>query len=188
MTEILFVLSVALAHALTNFDNLVVMLVLAPMIGPLRCTAVYVAAQLVSIGVAGVLGAAALALLGTWVGFVGFVPIGLGIYTLWQQTQADLSVPKARPTSIWAALLLFLGLGIDTTVVLAALLGDSTDVWDGLIYLGAGMSLVGIVTVFLFLSRMPVSRSIFDRLSRLAPFAMILVGTYILSNSVSDAI
>lgn len=188
MTEFLFVLSVAMAHALTNFDNLVVMLVLAPMIGSLRCVGVYGAAQVVSIGIAGLLGSAALAFLGTWVGYVGFVPIGLGLFTLWQQSHAGPSVPVRRPTSLWAAMLLFLGLGIDTTIVLAALLGDSTEVWDGLIYLGACLSLAGLIVVFLVMSRTAMSGTIFDRLNRLAPFAMILVGTYILSNSVSDAI
>lgn len=188
MTEILFVLSVGLAHAMTNVDNLVVMLVLAPVIGAARCAFAYILGQIVCVFAAAVVGSAALALLGSWVGFVGFIPIGLGLFALWQQAHSGAVVNSAHPTSMGAALVLFLSLGLDTTVIMAALLGDSTGVWDGLAYLGAALSTVAVVCVFLVMARVQMSDRFIEKVSRLAPYAMILVGTYILSDSFSDAV
>ncbi len=188
MTEILFVVSVALAHAMTNLDNLVVMLMLAPAIGALRCASAYLIAQVVGIAVAAIAGSAALGLLGPWVGYVGFIPIGLGVFTLWQQARGETEGRATLPASLGAAIVMFLSLTLDTVVVMAALLGDSSEFWDGLAYLGAALSICVLVAVFVLMSRAQMPQGFVEKLGRFAPFVMILVGIYILSNSVSDVV
>ncbi|WP_223421345.1 hypothetical protein [Tateyamaria pelophila] len=188
MTEIIFFLSVGLAHAMTNFDNLAVMLILVPALGAARCVVAYVSTQLVCFAIAGVAGATAISLLGPWVGYVGLVPIGLGLFAFWQQSKGDSGVAKAPPGSMLATLALFLGLGIDTTLVLSAILGDSSDLWDGLVYLGAIASVAVLTTIFLLMANGRIGVGAVERVGRFAPYAMIAVGLYILSNSFTDTI
>lgn len=188
MSEIVFFLSVGLAHAMTNIDNLAVMLVLAPAIGVRRCLSVYVGTQLICIAVSGIAGVTALSLLGAWVGYVGFIPIGLGLFAFWQQSQGDNSVPTAPPSSLMATIILFLGLGLDTMMIMSAILGDSSEVWQGLAYLGAAASIFALSVMFLLMINGRIANRVVERIGRFAPYAMIAVGLYILSNSFSDTI
>lgn len=185
--EFTFFLSVAIAHSMTNLDNLALMLVLAPLVGVRRCLTVYLATQTFCIAFSGVTGITAIGLLGEWVGVLGFIPIGLGFYALWKRVQGNAASYAAPPSSLGATIVLFGSLGVDTAVVMSAILGDSTQTWRGLAYLGAGASLAGLTALFLFMVNGRVAKGAVEKTNQFAPFAMIAVGLYILSDSASDA-
>ena len=171
MTEVVFFLSVGLAHTMTNIDNLAIMLLLAPAIGVTRCVVAYVSTQLICFVVAGVAGAAAISLLGAWVGIVGLVPIGLGLLAFWQQFSGYSASVRTLPGSMLATMTLLLGLGVDTMLVMSAILGDSSQHWDGLVYLGGLASLSILTTVFLLMIHGRIGQEAIDRVSRFAPYA-----------------
>ncbi|MEP2151149.1 MAG: hypothetical protein ABJ263_05115 [Tateyamaria sp.] len=188
MTEIVFFLSVGLAHIMTNIDNLAVMLLLAPVIGAARCVVAYVITQLICFVVAGVAGATAINLLGAWVGIVGLIPIGLGLFSFWRQSQGGDAFSKPPPSSMLATITLFLGLGFDTMLVISAILGDTSQLWDGLVYLGAIASVSLLTIIFLLMAHERIGQSAIERVGRFAPYTLMAVGLYILSNSFSDTI
>ncbi|MCE8522721.1 hypothetical protein KBY24_14535 [Ruegeria pomeroyi] len=188
MIEISFILSVALAHAATNLDNLAVMLALSPSVGRTRCVTAYLLTQLVYLGISGIAGAAAIHLLGSWIGYLGLIPIGLGLFALWQKDPSDAAAASMKSGSTGKLMTIFAGLGIDTLVVISLLLGDSSNGWRGLIYIGALTSLSFLALAFLWLSTSRKGAAILVQLTWLTPYVLIAVGVYILLDSPTDMI
>jgi hypothetical protein len=84
-----FAVSAALAQVLTNLDNLAVLLALLLTLGRARAVGGFVIAQAVVLAAAMGLAIGADQALSGWVGYLGIVPIALGLHALWQQSGVD---------------------------------------------------------------------------------------------------
>lgn len=82
MDHLAFAVSTALAQVLTNLDNLAVLLALLLALGPMRAVGGFVIAQCMVLAAALVLAIGADQALAGWVGYLGVVPIALGLHAL----------------------------------------------------------------------------------------------------------
>jgi cadmium resistance protein CadD (predicted permease) len=183
------VLLVSVTYAATNVDNLLIMATLAA--GMASRSAVIVGFVVASIAVL------LIASLATFIedllpaavlGYLGFVPISIGVYLLFDSGSPD--DDAAGRATTWPAItgLLFANSG-DTIFALGPLFAESED--SARIGLAAGFVVIAMVWLVLILnvsSRVAASA----RLSRLghwlAPWMMILIGLYILTDTGTDLV
>lgn len=184
-----FAVSAALAQLLTNLDNLAVLAALMLTGRQARMLSGYLTAQaivlLAAMGVAAGMGG----ILPGRSGYLGLLPIALGLHGIWRQISARSGAPIAtRPgvASLTVITLLFLGLSTDSFAVLAPLLADSAPAFRLAALTGAAAASVGLGALALSGSR--VAAGPLGRIERLAPYAMILAGLYVLSNSATDTL
>ena len=121
-------------------------------------------------------------------GYLGFVPLSIGLYLL-VFTRAQAEEPASRSTA-WPAVagLLFANSG-DTIFAIGPLFAESGS--DARLGLAIGFVLIAAAWLFLILTiSQRVARSeLLSRLGpRMAPWMMILVGLYILSDSATDMV
>jgi cadmium resistance protein CadD (predicted permease) len=121
-------------------------------------------------------------------GYIGFVPISIGAYLLlFADAQADNTTSRA---TTWPAIAgLLLANSGDTIFALGPLFAESGS--DARLGLSIGFALIATVWLFLILNvSQRVARSgTLGRLGhRIAPWMMILVGLYILSDSATDVV
>lgn len=193
MDHLTFAVSAALAQVLTNLDNLAVLLALLLSLGPVRAVGGFVIAQAVVLVAAMGLAIGADQALSGWVGYLGVVPIALGLHALWQQFGADDDGAEGNVASpqggLVASTLLFLSMSLDSFAVMAPLLADSLPGFRFSALTGAVAAVLGIGMLSIILSRLATpSPRWAGRLERLGPVAMILVGVYVLMNSGTDTI
>lgn len=179
---------VPVAYAATNVDNLLIMATLS---GSTR-RGHLVAGFLVASG--GVLLVASLASFieravpAAVLGYLGFVPLGIGLYLLlFAGPQA--ADPASRPTTWPAVAGLLLANSGDTIFAVGPLFAESGH--DARFGLAVGFALIAGVWLALILNvSQRVARSAtLSRLGpRIAPWMMILVGLYILSDSATDVV
>jgi cadmium resistance protein CadD (predicted permease) len=180
---------VPIAYAATNVDNLLIMAALGAGTG--RRVHLVTGFLVASTGVLFI------ASLATYIervvppdvlGYLGFVPLSIGLYLLlFTSTQAE--NPASRSTT-WPAVagLLFANSG-DTIFAVGPLFAESGS--DARLGLAIGFALIAIVWLFLILSisqRAARSETLSRLGPRLAPWMMILVGLYILSDSATDMV
>lgn len=121
-------------------------------------------------------------------GYLGFVPLSIGFYLLlFTRTQAEEPPPRS---ATWPAIagLLFANSG-DTIFAVGPLFAESGS--DARLGLAIGFVLIAAVWLFLILtiSRRVARSELLSRLGpRMAPWMMILVGLYILSDSATDMV
>ena len=177
---------VPIAYAATNVDNLLIMATLASTTRRGQLIAGFVAASI------GVLFVASLATLierivpAEVLGYLGLVPISIGLYLL-VFTAPQEENPVSRSTA-WPAVagVLFANSG-DTIFALGPLFAESGH--DARLGLAFGFALIATVWLLLILNvsqRVARSRLLGPLGPRLAPWMMILVGLYILSDSATD--
>lgn len=180
---------VPVAYAATNIDNLLIMASL----GAGRASRGHlVAGFLVASGI--VLVVAAMAMFIDRVvppellGYLGFVPISIGIYLLlFTGGQAETAADRAATWPAVSALLL--ANSGDTIFAIGPLFAESGR--DARIGLAAGFILIAVAWLLLILNVAErVARSpLLGRLGhRMAPWMMILVGIYILTDSTTDVV
>jgi cadmium resistance protein CadD (predicted permease) len=123
------------------------------------------------------------------VGYLGFIPIGLGLYALvgrclgTESTAAE-QVSKSHVLAIVA---LFLSVSFDSFAVFTPLLADSGPGYTMPILLGAAISAVALAVGGAVLASMAPARvSRIERLQWLAPFLMIAIGLYVVINTGTD--
>jgi cadmium resistance protein CadD (predicted permease) len=182
-------LLVAFAYAATNVDNLLIMATLAA--GRASRSAVIAGFVLASFAV---LLIASLATFiedlvpATILGYLGFVPISIGVYLLFASNESDDNATSRATT--WPAIagLLFANSG-DTVFALGPLFAESSD--SARIGLAAGFLIIAAAWLVLILnvsSRVARSATL-SRLGHwLAPWMMILVGLYILFDTGTDLV
>ena len=180
---------VPFAYAATNIDNLLIMATLSA--GSGKRTHLVAGFLVASAGV--LLIASSAAFIERLVppevlGYLGLVPLAIGLYLL-LFTRPQTQEPAARSTA-WpaVALLLFANSG-DTIFAVGPLFAESDN--DARLGLVIGFVLVASVWLLLILNISErVARSgVLSRLGpRLAPWMMILVGLYILSDSATDLV
>ncbi len=180
---------VPVAYAATNIDNLLIMATLGASTGNRGHLIVgFLVAS------AGVLFIASLATFIERVvppevlGYLGFVPLSIGLYLL-LFTGAAADEPDSRSTT-WPTIagLLFANSG-DTIFAVGPLFAESGH--DARLGLAVGFAMIAAVWLLLILNvSQRVARSTWlSRLGpRLAPWMMILVGLYILSDSATDLV
>ena len=185
MLDFGFLLSVALAHAATNLDNLAMLLVLSYSIGRQKALAGFLLAQAIVLGLAVALGSGAEALIGVQARWLGLVPIAFGIMSFRRPEKTQTSVSGSR--GALAVTALFLGLSFDTLAVLVPIFADSALRFDLDALTGASLSALAIGGSVYALTRTP-RRSLpaIDPLNRIAPFIMIAAGLYVLLDTGTD--
>ncbi|MBE1282332.1 MAG: hypothetical protein GJ676_03375 [Rhodobacteraceae bacterium] len=184
--------SAALAQVLTNLDNLAVLLVLQLTLGAGRTTIGYVLSQAIMLTAALAVAIGADRTLPDWSGYLGLVPLALGLRGIWLQwSSAAEESPDtiSRKAGILGVTFLFLGLSFDSFSVMAPLLADSLPAYRPWALAGASLAVLGLVTLARGVaSSARTSPKWALRLERLGPVAMIAVGIYVLFNSGTDQI
>jgi cadmium resistance protein CadD (predicted permease) len=180
---------VPIAYAATNVDNLLIMATLGA--NPSNRGSLIAGFLVASTGV---LVIASMAIFiervvpAEVLGYLGFVPLSIGLYLLlFTRSQAEEPTPRS---TAWPAVagLLFANSG-DTIFAVGPLFAESGS--DARLGLATGFVLIAAVWLVLILSiSQRVARSeLLSRLGpRLAPWMMILVGLYILSDSATDMV
>lgn len=190
MELVAFALSAALAQVLTNLDNLAALLALMLTVGTSRAVAGYVLAQAIVLATATAVAFELNATIPGWTGFFGLVPITLGLRGVWSQFRGSTGEDLQRVSSgasVIVTTLLFLSLSMDSFAVMAPLLADSTADFRVAALMGAATAVAGLGALALISATWASSRWV-HRLERLGPYAMILAGLYVLSNTPTDVV
>ncbi len=189
LDHLTFALSAGLAQVLTNLDNLTVLFAMLLSVGALRAVAGYVTAQVIvmiaAIGIA--IGVSDMFITDT--GYLGLIPIGLGLYAIWKRYTAPPEARSIAPASYVMASLMFLAMSFDTLAVMAPLLIDSAAPFRAAAIVGASVAIVLTALMALALSRMAGRAGKWAaKAEALGPVAMIVAGLYVLIDSGTDMV
>lgn len=189
MDAVSFGISAALAHLLTNIDNLAIMAGLLLTSGRGRVVGGYLIAQAIVLGVAVRLGESLGDQLPQYTGYLGIIPIAVGIGALWRRVRVREEAESLAATrvSVIGIIALFLSVSVDTFAIFAPTMADSDDVYRFAAMCGAVVSAFGLALAALIVGQL--SGGVMSRLMRLdtvAPFVMIAVGFYVLINTGTD--
>ena len=179
---------VPIAYAATNIDNLLIMATLASTTRRGHLVAGFLVASAGVLFVASLASFIERAVPAEVLGYLGFVPLSIGIYLLLFTSKQEENA--ASRATAWPAIagLLFANSG-DTIFAIGPLFAESGH--DARLGLTVGFALIATVWLLLILNvSQRVARSaLLSRLGpRLAPWMMILVGLYILSDSTTDLV
>ncbi len=177
------------AHVLTNLDNMAIMMGMLFSVGSIRAAVGYLIAQAVVLSTAMGLAVGVFSGMPDRVGYLGVIPITLGLLTLWRnQGEKSRKEPNGQgQTHVLAIAAVFLALSFDSFSVMAPLLADSHMGfrWAALI----GAIVASVITAFVA----PVMGTFASgsvrhllRLEKVAPYVMIGVGTYVVLNTATD--
>ncbi|WP_127112225.1 hypothetical protein [Shimia sediminis] len=181
----------ALTLLATNVDNLAVLIALLLTTGRGAALGSFLTAQSLVLVAALVFAEGAEAAIAGWTGYLGIVPLGLGLWGIYAQWQSDQDGSPSRPVkgTFLGCLALFLGLSMDSFAAFAPLLADTVPLYRTSVVIGAGVALAGLGAAGVALSSgARRSGTWLPRLERLGPYAMIAVGLYVLSNTGTDAV
>ena len=191
LTHLAMAASAAFAVIATNLDNLAVMVALLLTSNRSRVLGGYLAAQAIVLAVALIIAEGAEEAMPGWTGYLGLVPLALGLIGVWRQWRGvgDGDMPVSAGGTLLASTVLFLGLSTDSLAVMAPLLADTVPVLRVTATLGAGGAILTIGLLGLSMARgAEASGGWISKLEKLGPYAMIAVGLYVLANSGTDAI
>ncbi|SFM14301.1 hypothetical protein [Shimia aestuarii] len=185
MSLAVFAFSVTLALILTNLDNLAVMVALMLRLPKKRVLIAFVTAQVIVLAVAKAIAEGIEIGLSAQAGWLGIVPILIGVRALLQENGGE--GPKARDDATLVALvLLFLSISSDSLIVLAPLLADAAPGHRVAGIFGAILAWGGLMAAGLKTAQAGGTTGWARRLERLAPWVMIAVGTYVLLDTATD--
>jgi len=182
-------LLVPVAYAITNVDNLLIMATLGA--GPASRRNVilgFLVASIIVLTITSLASFIEYLVPANMLGYLGFVPISIGIYLLFSKNSSHDS--GVNSTTTWPAIaVLLLANSGDTVFALGPLFAESGN--DARIGLAIGFTLIAGLWLLLILTvSSKVAKS--ETLSRLghwlAPWMMIIVGLYILSDSTTDLV
>lgn len=195
MLDVLTMATVSVAaFVATSIDNLLVLsgLLAVSATGRTRVLAGYLVATVVVLGLSW-----AIARIGDFIpvdylGFLGLVPLAMGVFQLRAQQRADQAPEEGTPRSsaapgVVTTAMTFLALSSDSVAVLVPLLAESPARLDVVILgVGAGMALlwfwVGQIAV-----AHPTWQAYVRRLGpRLVPYLLIAIGLYVLADTPTD--
>ena len=184
-----FALTIAVAYALTNIDGLFAFFAVA-VTGKIRQAITgFLAAQVLVTGGAYLAGTGVTVLSPHVIGYLGIVPLTLGLWELRRihKRREPAAPPPETPHSVLSSMTLFLALSTDTFVLMAAFFADSSPGYDRFILIGALLAVAGLLTTGVLLaSGFRENRKIQLLLEKLAPFVMIAAGIYILLDTATD--
>ncbi len=191
MTEhIIFAISAGIVTISTNLDNLVVLFGLVMVMQTRRAVVGFAVAQALILSLSLVV-ASGLDHTGflNWVGYLGIVPLTLGLRGIWHQLSGAEERKIPERGAVTSVVVLFLSLSIDTLAAMTPLLADSTPAFRVAALVGAVCALAGLTTLASWGA--PRAQSLgprIARLDRIAPYIMVSVGLYILVNSPTDMV
>ena len=193
MTTLTIALLVAGGFAATNLDNLLLLIAWMTIAGRSRAPifAGYFLAALAVLVTVNVLGLLSGMLPVQYVGYLGIVPMLLGAKMLWdklRQNETGEQEETVKPGAVRVGTTLYAN-SVDSILVLSAMLADSRLQFDHVIlvvYLAAAM-------VFYMLGRLFYSQiARFEKVAKAAEWAapaiMMIVGAYILDNTLTDTL
>lgn len=186
-----FALSAALVQVATNLDNLAVLLGLMLTLPRRVAVAAFLCAQGLVVSAALAVAYGASDALAGWVGYLGVLPIGLGLWQLrpGRGAEADTPSPAVSRGSVPVTTALFLSLSVDSFLVMTPVLADSAGSFRMAAVTGALAAALGMAFGAASLFKPGgVLSAILPRLDRLTPFVMILAGIYVLSNTGTDVV
>jgi cadmium resistance protein CadD (predicted permease) len=187
LEHLTFALSAGLAQVLTNLDNLTVLFAMLLSVGAFRAIAGYVTAQVVVMIAAFGIAVGVSDMFTVDTGFLGLIPIGLGLYAIWQRYKAPAEVQSIAPASYVMASLMFLAMSFDTFAVMAPLLIDSVAPFRVAAVGGASVAIVLTAILAVVMSRMAGrAGKLAAKAEALGPIAMIIAGIYVLFDSGTD--
>jgi cadmium resistance protein CadD (predicted permease) len=197
MDDILLAVAVSfMAFLSTSFDNLFLLVTLSlhPKYGIAKVRQGYLLAVLLMIGICLIFAHGIQKLPAEIIPYIGFVPLGVGLYELWHLVRPHKStarassdvIPKAGGSFLTITLIM-IAHSWDSIAVLAPLLSDTR---PGLIgWMVASVLLAA--TAFTFGAQKAIghrrARSLLERYApKILPFLLIGVGLYILTNTPTD--
>lgn len=186
---IAFAISTGSAHILTNIDNLAVLVGVSVTLGFRKALSGFFASQAVLLFVIVIVAESLDGILPSWAGYLGIIPIGLGLRDLMPKSGDDLKRDPVPRSSVIGVVFLFLGLSTDSFAVLAPLLTETSAGFRaaGLIGVVTASAVLGLLAAATIrVSRL--SQNLLPKLERLGPVVMILAGIYILLNSGTDMV
>ncbi|WP_306142641.1 hypothetical protein [Roseibium sp. MMSF_3412] len=185
----LFALSIAFAYALTNIDGLFAFFAIATSGRYRQALIGFLFAQMLVVTGAYVAGAGVTFFTPHALGYLGIVPLSLGVWEVWRNMSRcgdDADALKAAH-SIFSATVIFVALSADTFILVAAFFADTAAVLDRHVFTGAIVAIMGLVIAGTVLTKSIGSnqkvRRFFETLS---PFVMIGAGIYILLDTATD--
>ncbi|TKZ20664.1 hypothetical protein FAP39_10290 [Shimia litoralis] len=192
MEHVGFAVSAGAAHVLTNLDNLALLTGMMLTLGAPRAVAGFVLSQVIVLTVSMAVAVGADQGFTQYAGYLGVVPLVLGLRGILQQFRAPTqshATSTLSQSSLLGATALFLSLSMDSLAVMAPLLADSLPAYRISAVLGAGLAVVGLGGLGILLSRIATTFSaVPTRLETLGPYAMVAVGIYVLLNSGTDVL
>lgn len=189
----IFAASAGLAILLTNFDNLAVLFGLLRPLGALRAVFAYVVAQALVLAAALSLAEMAGDVLDLHVGYLGVIPISLGLFSIWRSRRAspddEIANVQQGAANLVMALVTFLIMSVDSFSMMVPLLTDSAASFRMAAVVGAGGMILLMGTVALAVSGLAERvQNVVRRAEKIGPYVMILAGTYILLDSATDVL
>ncbi|MEX0277309.1 MAG: hypothetical protein AB3N07_13470 [Ruegeria sp.] len=188
--HILFAISAGIVTVSTNLDNLFVLFGLIMVMSTRRAVAGFAVAQTIILLLALVI-ASGLDQSGllNWVGYLGIIPLTIGLYGIWQQISGAEGRKMPDTGAITSVVILFLSLSIDTLAAMTPLFADSTPAFRFSALIGAFCALAMLIALASWgAPRAQVLGPRIARLDRIAPYIMVSVGLYILVNSPTDVL
>ncbi len=188
LDHILFALSAGVAHVSTNLDNLAVLFGLIMVMGRGRPVIGFAVAQVILLTLA--MGfAIGLSQSGypSAIGYLGIVPLLLGVRGVWRQIKGEGQIDTQPQGAVVSVVILFLSLSFDSFAVLTPLFAESSPSYRLAGLIGAALAAATLTALAAWGA--PKAKNFAPRLARLdriAPYIMIAVGLYILSNSATD--
>ena len=193
MSELGIIALVAGSYAATNMDNLTI-LVSWLLAGRTSATSVakgYALATAAVLVVSTLLGLSSYAIPVRFIGYLGVIPIGLGIWSLvaqyrGQEDAAEADIGSGATLGIAATLT---ANSVDSIIIFSPLLADSRAIIDAYI----ASAFVVVAAAWFWMAKVVSRRaakleSVTKVAGWIAPFIMIYVGIYILKNTATDVI
>jgi cadmium resistance protein CadD (predicted permease) len=178
----------------TNVDNLAILVgwLLSGRVEQSHVAAGYALSVTTVIFISAVLGLSSQVIPVQWIGWLGIVPILLGIYALVSQFRgtADADVPEVSGNAaMFGVAATMIANSVDTVIVLAPLLVDTQDHIDPVLIGGFALMAVAWFVLASLLSRSAAKMEVIQRVAAwIAPLIMIAVGFYIISNTATDVL
>ncbi|WP_420587162.1 hypothetical protein [Ruegeria sp.] len=174
----------------TNLDNLAVLLGLMLVMDNRRAVAGFAVAQAIVLALAlGVATGLSQTGLPAWIGYLGLIPLVLGLRGIWRQfTTADQAEGEIKG-DVTSVVALFLSLSVDSFALMTPLLADSAPAFRLTALVGAACASVSLALIATWgAPRAKILGPRVARLDRIAPYVMVCAGLYILLNSPTDGL
>ncbi len=188
--HLLFAISAGVAMVSTNLDNLAVLLGLMLVMDNRRAVAGFAVAQAIVLALAlGVATGLSQTGLPAWIGYLGLIPLVLGLRGIWRQfTTADQAEGEIKG-DVTSVVALFLSLSVDSFALMTPLLADSAPAFRLTALVGAACASVSLALIATWgAPRAKILGPRVARLDRIAPYVMVCAGLYILLNSPTDGL
>jgi len=176
----------AVGQIMTNFDNLALLVALIPTLGRRAAIFAFWAAQGVMLCLAIATAQGIASSIGDPGGWAAILPIGLGLWRLLysEAPKTNLGKTYGSHSGRWlAGFILFLLLTGDSFAVMTPLLADTVPHLRWLVVVGACAT---VVTLGILASHLVRFEGLAKWIDKAAPYAMIVIGLYILWNSQTD--